>query len=252
MIDFYNLLDKYPTLSLQALGLLVMACEPNANFNFQNRDSFLLYFRLSSQHVSEKLWSELIDLGIVQRVIIDDVQKYCIFKKIKFDVPLKISKNTSIVKHFNEQIHFIHKGFHGKVKILFNECKKHLESKSEYMRIDDVQYFFDMFKDMSSAQYIEFFEVANGSKVYSLKYLNKIAISIKSQKKTTYSENLSWDKEKEENSFALKVATGEAIGRSKYENLLRQNKIETLRAYYDKGKKLLLPNQKLYTGYDWV
>jgi len=252
MKNIFNLIDKHPTLSLQAIGFLTLLNEPDAKFHFSTRESFLMYFRFKTQTIAEQCLSELIGFGIVQRSIIDDKQKYCISKKIEFEVPLELSKNKTKT-YFNEQIQFIHKGFYGKVRLLFKECEKYLELQKDYMRIEDIQKFFAMFDKMVPAQYIDFFKAVEKTKIYSLKYLDKIADTVKSKKPVqTYSENLSWDKEKEENSFAIKVATGEALTRKKYHNLIEQNKFDILKAYYDKGKKLLHSKDKLYTQYDWL
>lgn len=252
--NVYDFLDKYPTASLQALGLLLLLHEPNATFSFSSREAFFLYFRLPSQYIAEKYLSELIDLGAIKRETVNKIQIYKVFQtKIKFEVPLTQEKPTI---NIDEQLKSIHKAFKGKVKLLFNECKSYIETQDEKFRPQDIQMFFSFFQDMSTKQYIEFFNAIEYKKIYALKYLAKIANSTKTKKpKTTYSENLAWGENKQismENDFAIKVATGEAVSRTKYKLLLQQNDFNSLKQYYNTGKALLSPTQTLYTGYEWL
>jgi hypothetical protein len=256
MKDIYKSLDKYPTASLQALGLMLMLFEPNATFSFETREDFISYFRLQNQSNSEKCWAELITLGVVTREIVDGKQIYKTGKKTLFEIPLKPSKSKVIAQYYSEQIQFIHKAFHGKVNLLFKKCTSHIEDRHEKICMDDVVQFFKMFKGLNPPQYIKFFDMAEKTNVYSMKYLMKIAIELKTDKKAvTYSQNLQWDGTNEtsmENDFALKVATGEALDRTKYKILLEQNRIDELKKYYDLGRKLLPPKQKPYEGYSWL
>jgi len=258
MTDIFKLLDKYPTASLQALGLMLILFEPNATFNFETREDFIFYFRLQNQSNSEKCWCELIDLGVINRETINSKQIYRIGKKVIFEIPTKPSKNQNITKYYSDQIQFIHKAFCGKVDLLFQKCKTYIEGRNETICFDDVVQFFDLFKGMKPLHYIEFFKTTEKTCIHSIKYLSKIAMEIKSsksEKKVTYSDNVKWDNSKQvsmEHDFALKIATGEALNRTKYKILLSQGKIDELRSYYEQGKQLLPKSKKLYKDYPWL
>jgi len=246
----YHYIDKYPSLSLQGIGLLSLLLEPKVTFHFKSRESFLSYFKLSSQYLSEKYWSELLELGIIYR---EQVQKNQVYQvkgtKIKFEVPLTFSENKTISILFDEQIQLIHKAFKTRVKLLFKNFS------FEDMAKEDVYRFFNLFTDMLPNHYTEFLKIIEKKQVYSIQYLEAVANRIVKQKvKTTYSKSLHWGDKKQqsmEDDFAIKVATGEALTRTKYILLLQKNDIETLKKYYQRGKELLPESYNFYM-YDWL
>lgn len=244
----YKYIDKYPTLSLQGIGLLSLLLEPGATFNFKTRESFLSYFKLSSHYLSEKHWSELIESGIILREQLQNNQTYQVKgTKIKFTVPLSLSENKTNLSLLEEYLKQIHKAFKTKVKLLF----KNLESPSK----EDMYRFFNLFTDMEPHHYIDFLKIIDKQQIFSIPYLEAIANRIKKQKgKTTYSKNLKWGDNKQksmEDDFAIKVATGEAITRTKYKILLQSNDFEKLRQYYKRGKELL-PETYTFYIYPWL
>jgi hypothetical protein len=91
-MGLYDLINRHNNLSLQSIGILTLLFENDTDLEFITREAFLDFFRLHTHYLCEKVWSELIEFGIVIRTKQGDKQIYKIKRfKSKIVVPISYS-----------------------------------------------------------------------------------------------------------------------------------------------------------------
>jgi len=257
---FYNIVHKNKKLSLETIGLLSLILEKEEDhFKFLTREMFLDYFRIPSHYLCEKLFSDLIEAGIVDRKVRDGLQIYTI-NKVIIEVPLSYSENKVINRYIKEELEKFN-DWKSHVAEIFEGFKENLEHRNIELKLHEAEQFFDVFRDsepyLPSFMEIYYHRGLSGKK--SLKYLKSILENIKAENKAVKKErsassSLIWDDEKQRDmqiEFAKNLALGEAKDRKKYQVLIKKKEFDTLRTLYSIGKDLI-DESKLYTEYEWL
>jgi hypothetical protein len=148
------------------------------------------------------------------------------------------------------------------VEKILEGYKQFLHTRETELKIEHAEKLFSIFEKRNKKEIIEFYKVYEKKQLsgkMGYEYLKKVmdSISINDTHKTadTVSKNLKWNESKqnkEEESFAIKVAIGEAIGRTKYQILLRNKHIDELKKYYELGCTLVEDKTKIYERYGWL
>jgi hypothetical protein len=262
MKALYDLINYYSKLSLQAIGILTLVFENDSDMEFITREAFLDYFKLSTHYIAEKVWSELIDLGIVTRVKKENKHIYKIkgFKS-KIIVPVSYSDNKVLKSFMETEMGKFDEFSKNIVNKVLEGYKRFLLFKEIEFKIEHAEKFFSIFEKQNKKILIEFYQIYESKQLagkVGYEYLKKIMENIlpKDVNRTeTVSKDLKWNENKQkkvEEDFAIKVATGEAIERTKYQILLRNKRTDELKKYYELGCRLIEDKTKIYKEYAWL
>jgi len=253
-----NILDKYPELSIEAVGLLWLIFESKKNLIFETKEAFLKHFRIKNYYRSEQVWAELIEADLVNRKKLNNSFVY----KIKYTartitVPLKFSKEKLVERYIEEKLGQRQGAIRQRLERMLSSYKKNVEQYNDIFTIDVVEKFFELF-DPCTPQMIDhvFQEFIRRNKKYSS--LKSFQYSVARSNKAGLEEFKpeSWDDSKQQQSdedFALKLVTGDVLAKDtgKYQIMLKRGRVDELRRYYEVGKTLVHDPSQLYE-YGWL
>lgn len=245
----------YPSLSLQAIGLLTIVLEEaEGKFQFNTLDDFMHFFRIKNYAQIEEIFNELVELDIIQRKVHSGTITVTFIDHPGTLLQYSVDKDNTRLKQL------IKNGLDKTDKrledILFN-WEASLNASSRQLTLKRVEEFFDIFNKAPKTAITKFLSIYRIQSLQnkSLPYLKAVFANINldiTKTKKTMSDDFKYDGQKRnkmEQTLASRLVNGTADKLTKYQIMLSNKQYDELNRLYQLGLQDHTGNRHTY---DWL
>jgi len=166
----YETINKHSNLTLEEIGILALLLENGVEddgFEFNTRESFLKYFKISSHYLCEKIFNGLIEKEIVSRKEKKDKHVYILRRtKVKIIVPISYSENKVLKLYIENELDKFDSYSRICVKKVLDGYKEYMNRKNIVFNLGNAEKFFEIWEGCSKQIIKIFMEIWLSRKLY--------------------------------------------------------------------------------------